>query len=702
MIHESPGSCIPVREQALPSLTEAYRLRRRWGPAVAAIVVSFFLSAVFFAPVLFDKDGTFPWDFEDFHLPLLTAVADAWQDGEFPFWDPSVAAGRPLLANPQMQVLYPPLTLATALGRDGLLERMKWIAMLHVALTGAFVFGLARRLELTAPGAAFAAIMFAFGGYTASQAEHFGLICGLPWLVLAVWAALMPSRRGVAVLAVALSLSCLAGFLAPTLVAAVTALLFFVLTGPDNVRQRAVRFAAGSLLGVALSAPSLLAAAELTHQSIGQYRFEWTSGGGLLPSALLSLVIPNFHGVFQPAACRAPVDVTWLYLFSGWTGLVLAIWGLVRLQMPRLIVVAVVTLVLALGSATPVGKGLFLLLPRDLRGAIYWFHFVGPLLLVLSLMAGGALSRLFRTQWAWLLPCVLFIELLCTGANRPMNTARLTDGALLRRAQNSAREFAELRKRVGSGRIDSASRSPAFMNYGPVLHLRSSAGYDPLTLERVIRIRRMINGGPRWGAFFPVTRLDTPALPLLGVNTVISPDPLPIPSDGRWREDQPFLGSHIYVTDRTLPRLRIAHCVLNAENFESAAQQLSRPGFDLNRCEVAEGLSFGLFEAGPDRDTIQVRTETRQHWILDVQTDREGLLVIRDAWYPGWRATVDGRPQPVIATSVAFRGVHLKPGTHRVELTYQPKWFMPACLLSAFGLVAVLLLLRAEPRAVEV
>jgi uncharacterized membrane protein YfhO len=46
--------------------------------------------------------------------------------------------------------------------------------------------------------------------------------------------------------------------------------------------------------------------------------------------------------------------------------------------------------------------------------------------------------------------------------------------------------------------------------------------------------------------------------------------------------------------------------------------------------------------------------------------------VLTDTWYPGWRATVDGRETPIHEAYGALRGVVLPAGAHTVEFRYRP------------------------------
>ena len=58
--------------------------------------------------------------------------------------------------------------------------------------------------------------------------------------------------------------------------------------------------------------------------------------------------------------------------------------------------------------------------------------------------------------------------------------------------------------------------------------------------------------------------------------------------------------------------------------------------------------------------------------VLDANSVRGGLLVLHDLYYPGWQATVDGKPVQVVKANVLFRGVEVPPGRHEVVFTFQP------------------------------
>jgi hypothetical protein len=100
-------------------------------------------------------------------------------------------------------------------------------------------------------------------------------------------------------------------------------------------------------------------------------------------------------------------------------------------------------------------------------------------------------------------------------------------------------------------------------------------------------------------------------------------------------------------------------------------------GFDSSREVVLEGgtqQSGAQLSAdskpGPASGTL-TRLDSSASG-LEVRTNslRSTWLVVKQSWAPGWRATVDGRSQPVLRADYAFIGVRLPPGRHVIRLAY--------------------------------
>ena len=71
-------------------------------------------------------------------------------------------------------------------------------------------------------------------------------------------------------------------------------------------------------------------------------------------------------------------------------------------------------------------------------------------------------------------------------------------------------------------------------------------------------------------------------------------------------------------------------------------------------------------------------------------------LLIYDVWYPGWSATVNGKPVPLLQANGAFRAVPVPSGEAMVEMRYLPRSFQLGALLSVVSLIVLGVLSRVR------
>src|SRR6266852_2038774 len=84
--------------------------------------------------------------------------------------------------------------------------------------------------------------------------------------------------------------------------------------------------------------------------------------------------------------------------------------------------------------------------------------------------------------------------------------------------------------------------------------------------------------------------------------------------------------------------------------------------------------------------TAQMTRFTANEATITVTTPAGGTLTYRDAWTPGWQATVSGAPVPLGRNRHGFKTLPVPPGEHRVELLFRP----PVAERAVVTLVALL------------
>jgi hypothetical protein len=85
---------------------------------------------------------------------------------------------------------------------------------------------------------------------------------------------------------------------------------------------------------------------------------------------------------------------------------------------------------------------------------------------------------------------------------------------------------------------------------------------------------------------------------------------------------------------------------------------------------------------------------------IDAESTGDSLLVVNDAEWPGWEATIDGRPVEILLADALVRAVRWPAGRHVLEMTYRPPEVRTGIALGVAGVllaVALAWLPRRRP-----
>jgi hypothetical protein len=91
--------------------------------------------------------------------------------------------------------------------------------------------------------------------------------------------------------------------------------------------------------------------------------------------------------------------------------------------------------------------------------------------------------------------------------------------------------------------------------------------------------------------------------------------------------------------------------------------------------------------------SVSVVEDTDSQLKFEVTSNGDGLWVIADSYYPGWKATIDGHSSKILPVNYNQRGVMVPEGKHEVELTYQPDSYnqgVGLAILTALALAVIL------------
>lgn len=677
-------------------------------------------------------------DLDAYFYPKFTYGAQELARGRIPLWNPLEFCGMPFLAATQVAALYPVKNLLFWLFSPPHALNANYVV--HLVLAGVFQYAYVRWLGLGAPAAAVAAVIWAFNANFVAAVYQVNRVMGLAWtpLILLLHERALERRTvGAAALAgAAVALQFNAGYPSFSLCMAVFLGLATVFRLGRALRAgeplgRLIAAAAGvAAFGFAFAAPVLLPLGELLGQtsrtSVAEEwsaRFERPTAGDA-PTIAGVVVAAAGNLVFSagPAAAfalggvllgRHPVRwflVAALILLNA-AGTVLAPllratpgFGLMRVSALLWVMFSPVFVgaLAALGfermtgrdpTARPIGA-LAVAVVFALGG---WAAWRAPALVPLAALAAlfGVLGLLTAGRH-WLAggigAAVGAAILLLAVANVPYRTGAVpypsTTGTpetdALRAAANGGRVFAPALVRWGEHML---SRVPVVTGYEGSLHPeRVGRLLDTLGLRD-----GLMGAAPDWDS---VAR-HRPLLDLLGVSLLATPEVgsrLPDLVAG-----PKLLGGNTFRNPTVLDRAFVVHRVRSVADAESAFDAVIDPAFRPREEAVVEGPPPAVAAAeGAERVTL-VR-DRPEHVTLDATLSAPGLLVLADSFFPGWQASVDGRPAEILRTNYAFRGVALPAGTHRVEFRYRPRAFYAGVALAAVAALAALVARRRRWR----
>ncbi len=229
-------------------------------------------------------------------------------------------------------------------------------------------------------------------------------------------------------------------------------------------------------------------------------------------------------------------------------------------------------------------------------------------------------------------------------------------------------------------------------------------GYGPTVIQRVRSLLEATRSGQvelpspvASDTNFPRPVPTSPLWPLLSAPLVVSDAPVALPRRMDLRPEW-ALPSAAYRAP-ALPRVFWAGAWSAAPDAA-----ITEPLLQAARGDVAvlapEALSAGFPQPGPREGPVAAERVAVEGDLLTATlvAPRSGVAVILDPWFPGWSATVDGAPVPLVRADYAFMAVPVSAGRHALRLTYRNREVGRGALVAAATLTLLLTTLAARRR----
>lgn len=145
-----------------------------------------------------------------------------------------------------------------------------------------------------------------------------------------------------------------------------------------------------------------------------------------------------------------------------------------------------------------------------------------------------------------------------------------------------------------------------------------------------------------------ILRLASLRYVIAGEDVSELPDPLP----------RAYAVSH-YVRTNTEEETLAAIRATRASMGDTVVLESASPGFPARSRRSQPG-------------SVVIERYSSNEVVLNVRTADHALVVLTDAYYPGWVASLDGAETPILRANSLFRAVEVAPGEHTVVFRYRP------------------------------
>jgi len=101
------------------------------------------------------------------------------------------------------------------------------------------------------------------------------------------------------------------------------------------------------------------------------------------------------------------------------------------------------------------------------------------------------------------------------------------------------------------------------------------------------------------------------------------------------------------------------------------------------------------------KDIIEVRNFSRTNNTFTMETNNEGVLILSEVMYPGWKAAIDGKPVDILVQQDLFRSVLIPAGHHVVTFDFQPETLYIGIFISFFTLIILFCWFLIERKSIH-
>ncbi len=210
--------------------------------------------------------------------------------------------------------------------------------------------------------------------------------------------------------------------------------------------------------------------------------------------------------------------------------------------------------------------------------------------------------------------------------------------------------------------LDSRILAPNFLTF---YKIQSVEGYDPLFIKSYAEfVAASERGRPDISPPYGFNRIITPhnfssnAFDLLNVKYVLSLDEI---SSKKFEKVFEYGKTKVYENKNVFSRAFFVEKTIYLKTKEEQIKGMFEN--DLAKTAVVGEKIDGTLSTGK----VVIKSYAENEIIINTHNEGEGFLVLTDAFYPSWKATIDGKMVKIRKTDYAFRGLLVPEGEHEIK-----------------------------------
>lgn len=197
---------------------------------------------------------------------------------------------------------------------------------------------------------------------------------------------------------------------------------------------------------------------------------------------------------------------------------------------------------------------------------------------------------------------------------------------------------------------------------------------------------------------------NSPLYDLTGALAEIASPAITHTGQPKWQLVQRYDGFNVNQDKNVMPRLFLVHDSRIEPDPAKQLEDIEKFYVDPRHSVLLEsgtptrsdlpGTAEAAASGKPTTESVRATRYTPNEVDIEVKANAPGWVVLTDAWYPGWQATMDNNQSvPIEPAFYAYRAVRVDAGTHTISMQFRPATWVWGRAVSLASIVITLLAL---------